>query len=157
MSRREASDYYGDGEGKKKVIGKNSVLSQILRQCKFRKDPVPQKDLETGLHKQMMMSVLQSEIREFQNLPVSSHRSNNSQFDETFRVTTNQRAQITLDPNRASNLAMKSIYGNNSVRYRNVRMDTASENFEIKAGEGSVDQSRGHMILDTSNSRINLK
>ena len=58
MSRREASDYYGDGEGKKKVIGKNSVSSQILRQCKFRKDPVPLKDIETGLHKQMMMSVL---------------------------------------------------------------------------------------------------
>ena len=88
-------------------------------------------------------------------MPLSSHRDNNSQFDETFRVTS--RAKASLDPNRASNLATKSIYGSNSVRYKNVRIDTASENFEIKAGEGSVDQSRGHMILDTSNSRINLK
>ena len=99
----------------------------------------------------------------------------NGNFDSSFVVNEekkddmfNKRMGVTLDPNRASNIASKSINGTKSLRgnphtslqtiMQQVEQNqlTKEDDFVVKKGSGP-DMRHEELILDTSNSRLDLK
>ena len=81
-----------------------------MRQCKVRRVPVDKANPEPALHRQLMMTVLQNEIKDFQNISLKSdHKREMSNFDLSFfanadRNKTHRKMNDigNLDLNRAS-------------------------------------------------------
>jgi len=145
-------------------IGQNSVLNQVLRQCKHIRDPLDRKDLNPIIQKHQAIEDLKTEIRKYKNnsdMRASDLQEagwyNNSPGSDRHSPASSMRQSKDINRQSPGWGVHSALRKNLETQGTQVTQDVIKRPFVIGSSTvKKIDDMDFDMVLDNQNSRVSL-